>query len=167
MKAVARTHALLMRSAAQATHTYCPAKNRQKVEGEDLLLMARDVFSEEETAVVKDKVDRGLVREEVSFAKLVADLARKQKCTVSSLKMMRGSVMETMTKDSHISITSSIFLRIYMPSLKTDAATEHCPRRVYPHWEDEDSHIWKMKIASLSNYPIMRAEARGLLGEGD
>lgn len=56
MKAVARKHALLMRSAAQATHTSCPAKNRQKVEGEDLLLMARDVFSEKETAVVKDKV---------------------------------------------------------------------------------------------------------------
>ena len=70
MKAVARKHALMVRSAAQATHTSCPAKNRQKVEGEDLLLMVRDVFSEEETAVVKDKVDRGLVREEVSFAKL-------------------------------------------------------------------------------------------------
>ena len=49
--------------------------------------------------------------------------------------------METMTKDSHISITSSIFLRIHMPSLKTDAATEHCPLRVYPHWEDEDSLV--------------------------
>ena len=49
--------------------------------------------------------------------------------------------METMTKDSHISITSSIFLRIYMPSLKTDAATKHCPLRVYPHWEDEDSLV--------------------------
>ena len=59
---------------------------------------------------MKVKVDRGLVREEVSFAKLVADLARKQKCTVSSLKMMRGSVMETMTKDSHISITSPILM---------------------------------------------------------
>ena len=113
----------------------------EQVEGKDLLLMARDTSPEEETAVVKVKVDRGLVREEVSFAKLVADLARKQKCTVSSLKMMRGSVMETMTKDSHISITSSMFLRIYMPSLKTDAATKHCPLRVYPHWEDEDSLV--------------------------
>ena len=28
-------------------------------------------------------------------------------------------------------------------------------------------HIGMMKIASLSNYPIMRAEARGLLGVGD
>ena len=45
-------------------------------------MMARDTSPEEETAVVKVKVDRGLVREEVSFAKLVADLARKQKCTV-------------------------------------------------------------------------------------
>ena len=70
MKALARKHALMMRSAAQATPTSCSVKSRQKVKGEDLLLMARGICSEEETAVVKDKVDRGLVREEVSFAKL-------------------------------------------------------------------------------------------------
>ena len=50
----------------------------EQVEGEDLLLMARDTSPEEETAVVKVKVDRGLVREEVSFAKLVADCLGSQ-----------------------------------------------------------------------------------------
>ena len=41
-----------MKRAAQGTHTSCPANNRRKVQGEDLLLMERDTSPEEETAVV-------------------------------------------------------------------------------------------------------------------